>query len=75
MVEKTLKKTLKKKKMKHIGKLHTFKKMNVHHSKQKSISSNSSRDGEIRKIGSDKVFNLNHNCSSKKKKVFFKYRQ
>ena len=47
MMERNVKKPIKKKKMKYIKDLCTFEKINVSDFKQESISSGSSKEGEI----------------------------
>ena len=58
MVEKRVKKEQKKRKS--IEELHAFEKTSVLDFKKKSICNRSSKEGEILKIGSGKLFNFNN---------------
>ena len=68
MVQKQVKKTMKKEKKKHSEELCAFEKMSVSNSDQKSMNSNSSEEGEIWKLGSGKLYDFNNNHSSNKLK-------
>ena len=68
MVQKQVKKALKKKKRKLTEELHAFMKMCVSDLDQESMNSSSSEEGEVWKLGSGKLFNFNKKHSSKKLK-------
>ena len=68
MVQKEVKKAMKKKKKKRTENLRAFEKMSVSDSDQESSDSSSSEDGEIWKIGSGDLNNFKTNHSRKKLK-------
>ena len=67
MVQKRVKKSLEQKKKKRTEELRTFEIMSFFYSDQESISSSSSKESKVRKIGFGEEFNLNFNHDTKHK--------
>ena len=64
MVQKQVKRAMKKNKKKHTEELRAFEKMSVSDSDQESINSSSCREGENSKLGSGELFSFNNNATS-----------